>query len=115
MADTAFRTKDEVTYEIQFDFVNDIHWHGLDFFTHRAIPDGHVVTVSSQGDNEAIIQKAIDNEGIIGFSYNGEDREIEPEKVTSASGNKLVVGWDYDRSDYRTFRLDRIEGPVNVV
>lgn len=37
-------------------------------------------------------------------------RTVEPHSVVSAGGRWFVVGWDLDRDDWRTFRVDRMTG-----
>ena len=38
-------------------------------------------------------------------------RHVEPHRLVSLSGRWYLVGFDLGRSDWRTFRLDRIAGP----
>ncbi|WP_338013741.1 helix-turn-helix transcriptional regulator [Pseudofrankia asymbiotica] len=39
-------------------------------------------------------------------------RHVEPHRMVSLSGRWYLVGFDVDRSDWRTFRLDRIAEPL---
>jgi len=42
-------------------------------------------------------------------------RDVEPREIVENGGEPLLVAWDYDRDDYRTFRLDRIVGEVEII
>ncbi|MFM7064674.1 MAG: helix-turn-helix transcriptional regulator [Actinomycetes bacterium] len=48
------------------------------------------------------------------FSYSGVDRELEPHRIGFERGNWYVAGHDRSRGASRNFRIDRIEGPVQV-
>ncbi|MBL7502133.1 YafY family transcriptional regulator [Frankia sp. CNm7] len=41
-------------------------------------------------------------------------RRVEPDRLVSLGGRWYLVGWDVDRADWRTFRLDRIAGPLTT-
>ncbi|MDT3440249.1 YafY family protein [Pseudofrankia sp. BMG5.37] len=41
-------------------------------------------------------------------------RHVEPHRLVSLSGRWYLVGFDVDRSDWRTFRLDRIAQPLTT-
>ena len=51
----------------------------------------------------------------IGFTYTAGDgsrteRSVEPHRLVSLGRRWYLVGYDLDRGDWRTFRLDRLEG-----
>ena len=48
------------------------------------------------------------------FDYGGSVRHIEPWRLQYARGRWYVTGYDLDREERRTFRLDRIDGAVTV-
>lgn len=48
------------------------------------------------------------------FGYRGEQRSLEPHRLTFARGRWYVEGHDRDRDELRQFRLDRIEGDIDV-
>jgi proteasome accessory factor B len=48
------------------------------------------------------------------FGYRGEDRTIDPYRLSFARGRWYLDGFDHARQDDRQFRLDRIEGDVAV-
>ncbi|WP_041260744.1 helix-turn-helix transcriptional regulator [Pseudofrankia inefficax] len=41
-------------------------------------------------------------------------RRVEPHRLVSLGGRWYLVGFDVDRDDWRTFRLDRIAGPLTT-
>jgi predicted DNA-binding transcriptional regulator YafY len=46
------------------------------------------------------------------FGYRGEQRSLDPHRLTFARGRWYVEGFDHDRGELRQFRLDRIEGEI---
>lgn len=48
------------------------------------------------------------------FGYRGERRALDPHRLTFARGRWYVEGHDHDRGELRQFRLDRIEGDIDV-
>ena len=48
------------------------------------------------------------------FPYKGDTRRVEPWRLEFRNGSWYLVGLDTDRDGRRTFRLDRIEGPVTT-
>lgn len=48
------------------------------------------------------------------FRYKGDRREVEPWRLEFRNGSWYLVGFDRDRAGRRTFRLDRIDGPVSA-
>lgn len=49
------------------------------------------------------------------FSYSGRPRVIEPHGLLSRHGHWYIVGQDADLDAERTFRLDRIDGEIDVL
>lgn len=50
------------------------------------------------------------------FVYNGEERFVGMTELRDASnGSTILVGHDYDRGEWRSFRLDRIQGEITTV
>jgi predicted DNA-binding transcriptional regulator YafY len=41
-------------------------------------------------------------------------RQVEPERMVSVGRRWYLVGWDADRDDWRTFRVDRISEPTGT-
>jgi hypothetical protein len=69
--------------------------------------------------NTILINAAIENDLTISFAYDRgkglERRILQPEStIQSVKGDTLVVGLDTDRNDYRAYRVDRIQGNINV-
>ena len=50
----------------------------------------------------------------VGFSYRGEERSLDVAGIRFRGGHWYVVGRDRDRSEARTFRVDRIDGQPDV-
>lgn len=67
-------------------------------------------------DNErlGIIFDARRNRQTISFTYRGQQRRVDPYRLTFRNGHWYVNGMDHARNDTRTYRLDRIEGSIEV-
>lgn len=48
------------------------------------------------------------------FGYKGAQRTVDPWKLEFRNGSWYLVGWDRDRADRRTFRLDRLDGELET-
>jgi len=48
------------------------------------------------------------------FTYRGQRRRVDPWGIVFRRGHWYVVGHDHDRNEERAFRIDRIEGAVDV-
>lgn len=48
------------------------------------------------------------------FMYRQDGRLVEPHELVAAGHRWYLVAWDRDRDDWRTFRLDRVEGVRGV-
>jgi len=48
------------------------------------------------------------------FGYRGETRHVDPWGIVFRRGHWYVVGHDHDRGESRSFRIDRVEGDVEV-
>jgi len=51
---------------------------------------------------------------MVTFAYKGEKREINPLRVVFNRGRWYLVGYDLDKKAIRNFRVDRIEGKVEL-
>lgn len=76
-------------------------------------------TQQSNSWNEAIIDLALEHERNLVFDYahlhdhTTRTREVIPEHVvTTNAGHRLLVGQDVPTCEYRTFRLDQIQGDI---
>jgi proteasome accessory factor B len=58
----------------------------------------------------AILFDAIRQGAFIEFSYRGERRHVDGAGLRFRTGHWYLVGFDRDRGDARTFRVDRIDG-----
>ncbi|MFZ4516680.1 MAG: helix-turn-helix transcriptional regulator, partial [Acidimicrobiia bacterium] len=48
------------------------------------------------------------------FTYRGEERILDPYGLVFARGHWYVAGFDHDREAIRSFRVDRIDGEVQI-
>lgn len=48
------------------------------------------------------------------FRYRGEDRTVDPHRLEFQRGRWYLTGYDHGRADERNFRLDRIDGNVEI-
>ena len=48
------------------------------------------------------------------FSYKNERREVNPVRLVFSGGNWYLIAYDKDRQDIRHFRIDRIEGEIEL-
>ncbi|WP_194922319.1 helix-turn-helix transcriptional regulator, partial [Catenulispora rubra] len=46
------------------------------------------------------------------FGYRDATRRVEPYRVVRAGRNWYLLAYDLDRDDWRTFRVDRVAGPI---
>ena len=70
-------------------------------------------------DQVAELAKACADQRLLSFVYTRGDggqseREVEPYGVTLVGGRWYLVGHDRQRADWRTYRVDRIDGPVDL-
>lgn len=79
-------------------------------------PFDFVLGARSESDTERLLDFSLEERVRMILTYQkvGEDAElrfVSPyEKRTAADGATLLIGWDHERDDFRTFRLDRIIG-----
>jgi predicted DNA-binding transcriptional regulator YafY len=57
---------------------------------------------------------AVADRATVTFSYNGEERTVEPHRLDFQRGRWYLTGHDRLRGDERNFRLDRIDGTVSA-
>ncbi len=57
---------------------------------------------------------AITERRVVGFTYRGKVRRIEPQRLSFRNGHWYLAGRDTDAADNRSFRLDRIESDVEL-
>jgi predicted DNA-binding transcriptional regulator YafY len=78
------------------------------------VPVGHRRTTVDAELLSAIAGACRDHDGIR-FQYNdragtGTARDVEPHRLVHTGYRWYLVAWDLSRKDWRTFRIDRIEG-----
>ena len=54
------------------------------------------------------------NKAVVGFDYRGEARHVDVAGLRFREGRWYLIGFDRDRGDARTFRVDRIDGVPEV-
>lgn len=62
----------------------------------------------------AVFYDAVARRCVATFGYRGAERTLEPYGLLGRQGNWYVVGRDVDRDDRRTFRVDRVDGRVEL-
>ena len=53
---------------------------------------------------------AVRRRAVVSFVYRGEERSVDVAGIRFRGGHWYAVGWDRDRDQARTFRVDRFEG-----
>jgi len=73
-------------------------------------------TVASLPTDPALVPifQAIVDRRQVGFVYRGAHRTVDPWRLDYHRGRWYLTGYDHLRADERNFRLDRIEGAVEV-
>lgn len=61
-----------------------------------------------------LLHAATRNRSVVSFTYGENRRSVEPYGVLFRDGNWYLHGFDRDRGDTRTFRLDRFAGELEV-
>lgn len=74
-----------------------------------------VAAVVPDNPHLAPIRDAVSSRQALAFRYHDTDRAVDPWGLLLREGFWYVVGFDHTRQDRRTFRLDRIQGDVDVV
>ena len=74
------------------------------------------MSVNIQLDEElmATLAKGVVEHRTLHFSYNGEQRTVDPYGLLARAGYWYLVGFDTLRNDKRTFRVDRIDNKIEV-
>jgi proteasome accessory factor B len=57
---------------------------------------------------------AVAERRVLRFSYQGSSRQVEPHRLDFRRGRWYITAFDRDRQAERNFRLDRIEGALEV-
>jgi len=70
---------------------------------HVPFDDALAVLISAAADRKAV-----------SYRYSDTDRVVEPWRLSFARGHWYLTGWDRVRGDERLFRVDRIQGPVEI-
>ncbi len=78
-----------------------------------AAPGAELAAISI-GPAVTQLHEAITNRATVTFLYRSEARHVEPWRLAFRRGQWYLNGYDQARKDSRSFRLDRIEGAVEV-
>lgn len=76
-------------------------------------PSGTVTGISI-GEDAGVLHTAIAERRVASFQYGGVARALEPARMSFTRGHWYVSGHDRARNAERVFRLDRIEGTVDL-
>ncbi len=57
-----------------------------------------------------VLFDAVRTRSVVAFDYRGAPRSVDVAGIRFRGGNWYAVGWDRDRGEARTFRVDRIDG-----
>jgi proteasome accessory factor B len=57
-----------------------------------------------------VLFDAVRNGSVVSFAYRGDQRTVDVAGIRFRGGHWYAVGWDRDRDEPRTFRVDRIDG-----
>lgn len=68
----------------------------------------------SIGEDAGVLHSAIAERRVASFTYGGVERDLEPARMSFTRGQWYVSGHDRTRKAERVFRLDRIEGAINL-
>jgi predicted DNA-binding transcriptional regulator YafY len=74
-----------------------------------ALPDAASASLPGS-DHLAVLFGAVADRRTVTFPYKSAVRRVDPWRIEFRNGAWYLMGWDQDRSDRRSFRLDRIEG-----
>jgi len=61
-----------------------------------------------------VLRAAVANRHPVRFVYAGMPRQLDPWGLLLRDGFWYVIGFDHDRNDRRTFRVDRCDGEISV-
>jgi len=61
-----------------------------------------------------VLRSAVANRHPVKFVYAGMPRQLDPWGLLLRDGFWYVIGFDHDRNDRRTFRVDRCDGEISI-
>ena len=77
--------------------------------------DAAVSAVMPERPELPVIRLAVANRSTLVFVYRGDRRHLDPWGLLLRGGFWYVVGYDHDRDEKRTFRVDRFDGGVDAI
>lgn len=78
------------------------------------VDDAPEIGAMAMGPAVAQLHQAVKRAVTVRFAYRGETRVVEPWRLSFRRGHWYLHAWDVDRDDSRSFRLDRIEGAIEI-
>lgn len=72
------------------------------------------VVTSRESADAGILHRAISERRVASFGYRDVDRQLEPARLSFTKGKWYVSGHDRSRDAERVFRLDRIDGAIEL-
>lgn len=80
------------------------------------VADGSAAITANLPQLEVLpaLREAIASRATLAFRYHGADRTLQPYALLLREGFWYVIGHDLGRHDVRTYRVDRIEGAIDV-
>ncbi len=79
-----------------------------------AVPETEAVATLAADPNLGVVFQACAEQRQATFTYNDERRRVDAHRVGYQRGHWYLTGHDHQRQDERNFRLDRIDGDVEV-
>lgn len=84
---------------------------GAGLLDHRASVTAVVPDVVSL----PVLREAVSSRTSVAFAYRDVDRVVDPWGLLLRDGFWYLIGFDHERGERRTYRIDRIDGHVEVV
>ena len=69
--------------------------------------------IPTESSHQTIIEALAEHSTIL-FAYKNEKREVDPYRLVFSQGNWYLIAYDRGREDIRHFRVDRIEGKIEI-
>lgn len=76
--------------------------------------EAQVLVSLSPPRNLPVLFDALRSSSEVRFAYRDSDRSVAPAALRFHGGRWYLVGWDRERAAPRTFRVDRIDGTIDV-
>ena len=77
-------------------------------------PAGQALAAVPSDPTVIALFEAVRERRTVTFTYNETERQVEPWRLSHRRGRWYVVGFDKTREAERNFRVDRVEGPLQL-